>query len=80
MNPTFRNPRSRLIAELIFVALVASSVMIVLWPLATTFLSALALVAFAITVFVGMALKPLAHYGRAIGKRMPFDAILDVSV
>ena len=73
-------PRSRLLRELIFVALVAASVGIVLWPSATSFLSALGVVAWAIAVFVGMALKPLAHYGRAIGKRMPFDSILDVSI
>lgn len=79
MDRAFLRPRSRLFGELIVVAIAAASVGIALWPMATSFRSALLVVAFAIAVFAGMALKPLANYGRAIGKRLPFDAILDLS-
>jgi hypothetical protein len=71
-------PRTRLLVELTLAAVFAAPVGIVTWPSPASFRSALPVVAWTVAVFAGVALIPLARYGRAIGKPLPFDEILDI--
>jgi hypothetical protein len=74
-------PRPRLLVELTGAALFAAPSAIALWPPSPSFRSVLGVVAFAVVVFAAASLRPLARYGRAVGKRLPvFDVLLDIGL
>ena len=73
-----RNPRARLIAELVVAGILAFPIPVLFWPAAVTILARIGVVALTALFVSGLAIVPIANYRRAIGKPLPlqFDRVL----
>jgi hypothetical protein len=71
-------PRSRLVVELVLVLILSTPAAILLWPAAMELRSILP-IGLLLFIIGSLSLRPLARYGRAIGKPLIFDGVLDFS-